>query len=483
MSGTYYQRLSDEDGDPASIPAMETVIIRGINAPGGRISMVSAASPGEVIPTPSGLDASSVRTKGHITLSEKSEIDISGQNRGRVDIQADTLSLSDGARISGETYGAADGGTIVIEAREIDLTNGGLIGGSTSGSGAGGNIVIRAGDKLAASGRDETDPAALPSGIFTDSNSDESDAGHAGRIEIEAGEISVSDSAQIRGVTFGPAIGGTINAKAEKITLTSGGRIRTCSLSSGDSGTIEILSDSLTVVGDAGNLPTGVFSNSLSNEPDSGKAGEVKISAEQVIIDDQGGVSAFNLGGGDAGHIDFKAGEIRLTDNAEISSVSQGGGGSITLEAEKRIWLSDSEITNSIRYGADETEGSFRIDSEFVILNHSLVRTGVQEGAGGDIHIRANFISSSDSRVDASGQLTIESPDTDVSGDLMLMPKDFIDAARWAVIPCSQRSGEDVSRFEIRGRDGIAISFEDFRPSPLIFPNKGAERKSLNSEH
>jgi len=120
---------------------------------------------------------------------------------------------------------------------------------------------------------------------------------------------------------------------------------------------------------------------------------------------------------------------------------------------------------------------------DIVILNHSRIEANAFEGSGGNIHIVAEqFVRSSDSGVEASsekgiGSINIESPDTDVSGSLTVMPGTFIDAARWAVTPCSQRSGADVSRFEIRGMDGVATSFDGFRPSPPVWPDEEEVRK------
>ena len=489
-NGTYYQhQKTDKDGeyeDGNEYSASVTETSGGIAAPGGQIFMVSAASTGEVIPWESGPDASSIEIKGTIALSGKAKIDVHGEDSGRVDIRADTLSLTDGAVISADTYGAGKGGTVVIEARNITLTNGGMVAAGTFGSGQGGAVVIKAQETLTALGTDQTDPA-LPSGIFSDSNSDESDAGDAGKITVEAGKIILSNNAEIRGVTMGPGKGGNISVNASEIEVFRGGKIRTCTFGSGQGGTIDILSDTLTVSTEVSpncilydlfylldsmtvsseGLTTGIFSNSIGDATDSGKGGEVSISAEGIFLNYEGIVSTFSLGGGDAGIIKFSADEIRLADRAMISSVSEAGGGSITLEAGKYIWLSDSEISNSIRYGADKSTGSFRLDSEFLILNRSLVRTGVHEGEGGDIHIRANFISSSDSMVEASGRLFVESPDMDVSDALTVMPGNFLDAAKWAVTPCRQRSGENPSRFIFEGRDAIPLSFEDWQPSPV----------------
>ncbi len=609
-NGTFYQTGEvDENG------VAEIVQTGEIRAPAGQINMAAVASPGEVVLTGSGLVLSSIEKKGHISLSEKSKVATDSHGGGRIDIQADTLSLSDRAVISGLSDGPGDGGTILIDAREITMDNGALIDTGTSGSGDGGTILINAGDLLKVTGTGQGD--YLPTGILSNSLSNESDAGHAGKIKIDAGEVILTDRSKIGGMTYGPGDGGTVEIEAREITMTRAGMIRTCTYSSGDGGTVfikvrdllsisetggmnadipsgpgsntfseesdagdagkveidareiiltdggeirtltfgpggggtigidspeislsnggvvracsfgsgdgghvEIVSDTLTASGVAGQF-TGVFSNSNSKEPDSGRGGELSLSIQKVSLDNNGAIGTVNRGGGDAGIINLDAGKLELSDRAWISSVSEaetnggdagtinisadavslsgesfiasesqsGGGGNMTIDAKERIHLSDSDIRNSIRYGGEEAGGSFHIESEFVVLNHSRIKTGVHEGEGGDIHIRGNFVSSSDSSVDASGQLTIESPDMDISGDLTVLPETFMDASRWMRTPCAQRSGETVSRLVMAGPDAAAFIFGDLQGSPpprvyflnLDGPKELKEKDALDS--
>ncbi len=585
-SGTFYQT-----GDADENSMAEIVQTGEIRAPAGQINMAAAASPGEVVLTDSGLVLSSIEKKGHISLSEKSKATTDSHGGGRIDIQADTLSLSDRAVISGVSDGPGDGGTILIDAREITIDSGALIDNGTSGSGNGGTVLINVDDLLKVTGIGQGD--YFLTGILSNSLSNESDAGHAGKIRIDAGEVILTDRSKIGGMTYGPGHGGTVEIEAREITMTSAGTIRTCTYSSGNGGTvfikvrellnisganmnadipsgpgsntfseesdagdagrveidarkiiladggqirtltygpggggtvgidspeismsnggavracsfgsgdggqIEIVSDTLTASGVAGQF-TGVFSNSNSREPDSGRGGEVSLSVQKVSLDNNGAIGTVNRGGGNAGIINLDAGKLELSDRAWISSVTEaetnggdagtinisadtvnlsgesfmasesqsGGGGNMTIDAEERIHLSDSDICNSIRYGGEEAEGSFHIESEFVVLNNSRIKTGVHDGQGGDIYIRGNFIPSSDSSVDASGQLTIESPDMDISGNLAVLPKTFMDASRWMKTPCAQRSGETVSRLVMAGQDAAAFVFGDLQGSP-----------------
>jgi len=64
------------------------------------------------------------------------------------------------------------------------------------------------------------------------------------------------------------------------------------------------------------------------------------------------------------------------------------------------------------------------------------------------------------------GTIKIEAPDIDVSGSLIPMSGNPLDAARWIKKPCSEHTAEDVSRFVIRGRDATPTPPDDLQASP-----------------
>ncbi len=108
------------------------------------------------------------------------------------------------------------------------------------------------------------------------------------------------------------------------------------------------------------------------------------------------------------------------------------------------MYLRDSQITTSVRGGAGQGGDINLSDPIFVALNKSLVRAQADEGRGGDIHIKSEqFITTPDSVVSASsrlgldGEVKIDSPDTDVSGILLVLPASFVDASGQLKPPCS----------------------------------------------
>jgi len=241
---------------------------------------------------------------------------------------------------------------------------------------------------------------------------------------------------------------------------------------SGDAGTVTIIADKV----------IDMRSNStLSTETNGqGKAGAIDLTASEIRLDTGASVSSGSkseFDGGDAGTVSISAGDsVRISGNSTLTTESNdAGGGGITVSAGNMLHLNDSQITTSVHGGAGSGGDITIRDPKFMTLNRSEIKANAYEGTGGNISIVAEqFIQSSDSAVEASsekgidGTINIESPETDVSSGLTVMPGTYLDAARWMKTPCAARSGEDVSRFTITGRDAVPTQLDDLRPSPVI---------------
>jgi filamentous hemagglutinin family protein len=163
-----------------------------------------------------------------ISLNAMSEISSSTQgseDAGDILIRVrDTLRLSESYVISGslgKKDNAGNSGRIEIEARKIIMTHGSMIDSTTGGPGHGGDIVIKADELLSASGRDGR--IGFQSNIWVRSLSDKRNAGDAGRIKIEAGQIVLKDGALIDASAPGPAHAGSIFIRADSLTASEGG--------------------------------------------------------------------------------------------------------------------------------------------------------------------------------------------------------------------------------------------------------------------
>jgi filamentous hemagglutinin family protein len=187
--------------------------------------------------------------------------------------------------------------------------------------------------------------------------------------------------------------------------------------------------------------------------------------------------------GGDAGTITMKADTIRLTGKAAITTEAiSGGGGGITLNINNLVLLTDSNISTSVQEGAGNG-GDLNLNPEFVILENGKIIARANEGHGGNINITTTgiyrFPPESNSPIDASsklgidGEVVVNSPDTDISGQLLVLSTDFVNAADQMQPPCSSRIAENLSSFVLVESEGISTSPDDLLPSGPHFSKVG----------
>jgi filamentous hemagglutinin family protein len=403
-----------------------------------------------------------------------------------------------------EEEDAGDGGNLLIEADNILFTGGAAIFGSTLGKGNAGAITLKAEDSVLFSG----EGSELPTLITISTHYKKEGGGKGGELVIEAGRILFADGAAITGTTAGTGDAGDITLIGKKqISLTGrtaeGNASRllaeTTPESAGSGGTIWINTEKL-LLNDGAAVATGasasddagkiileisraeldngasVSSESTSSREDAGEAGAVIIAKKVKIENDEDGTII--------GIIEplEPADSVTLKNKSQITTDAESaGGGEINIQTKDALHLSDSEITTSVNQG-EGGGGDIRIGnpdtnsgSRFVTLNHSRIKANADEGDGGAVFIvTENFIKSSDSIVEAKsdrgnqGEVKIEAPDLDIAGTLTLMPESFINAARWLPKACRERTGEDVSRFIIRGRDCVPVSFSAWLPAPPV---------------
>ncbi|MDM8549820.1 CHAT domain-containing protein [Desulfobacterales bacterium HSG2] len=369
---------------------------------------------------------------------------------GRITIKTDVMYLAQDAMINGQTYGGGPGGDVVLDVNRLEVHEGGTVTTSTRGAGDSGDISITAKASVNVSGAGMN---AKNSWIYTATHS----GGSGGDLTVSTPALTVGENGLIYSNTLGDDTwdgntlpdgrAGNIRLNADHLELTRGGTV------------------------------------SASTEC-AGEGSNIELNVNHLKMRDAALISANSTGTGNAGNILFAApaDTIQIDKSTITTEAENAGGGKITINAGESLHLSDSRITTTVRGGSDDA-GDIRIDPEFVTLNQSKIIAKAYEGKGGNIHIVADhFIRSSDSEVDASSQLgidgsvVIESPDTDAGVGLTVLSATYPDASKWMKTPCTQRSGEAVSRFLIRARDGIPTSLDDWLPSPpFVFEDSESE--------
>lgn len=396
-------------------------------------------------------------------------------NAGSIGILTETTDLSTEAKISSSAFDSGDASAVELTASGTLSIAGSDTGvySETEGSGDAGNLVISAAALL----MDEGSISARTGGT-----------GSGGAIAVRAGTVSLQNGTTIDSSTDGSGAAGNILLESDTLAMRSGAGITTGSSGSAPGGEIEIDVAgpvSFTGRGRAGRS-TGVYSNSEA----AGSGGGISIQAHDLFLAAGASISTESTGAGDAGNIFVNAvNKVVLEDGADITTAAvHADGGNIEVWAQQMLYLLDSTITSTVKSG-EGGGGNILIDPEFVILNRSRINANAFGGPGGNIHIVAgNFTKSADSVVEASsersidGQVVIESAESDISGEVVMLPESFLDASNLLKGHCSAaRAGS--SSLIVGGRGSMPTQPDAYLPSFSFDETEveGIESAALNS--
>lgn len=304
--------------------------------------------------------------------------------------------------LQGSTGNAGD--VLVNAAADINLRNGGIIRSSTLSSGSGGRVQVRAQNLL-------VDAQGLFAGIFSDTLAN----GQAGDIQLDiAQQIQIQNAAVISSTArSGSGDAGNINLNAASLEMDGMGvstGVSSGSLfdSSGNAGDI-----SLQLVNEVHLLNSAQIS---SDSAGLGDAGDITLSADQMIIDAQGGnffqtgLSSDTIGTGNAGNIEVNlSSRLELIDGGLISSenFNQGVAGNIDVSADSILLDGNNNIVFPTAISSDTSglgdAGTVTViaDRDLQLINGGqLSSTTFSESAAGTVNVQADSV-----LIDAQGNL------------------------------------------------------------------------------
>lgn len=295
------------------------------------------------------------RLRGAYVSSTSSGAGDGGALRWRV---GDALVLEDSA-ITSSSFGDGRAGDIGIEARAIRLAASaganelGLpfysrISSDGDGTGGGGSITLRAAQAFDLIGG---------SSVSTDTGG----AGPAGRVQIEAGSLSMAARGAYSRISSGTSASGNAGEVVLKVAgaveLREGAQVTTTTFGDGRAGVVSIEAGRLLVDGGPGDSNSTISSRGGLNEGARGDAGSIHLQVEGTLEVRNGGEITSSAGRGAAGSIDIQAGQIEVTgfspDGAVPSRIaarafpsSSGQAGNLALSARDLIEVKDgAEIT------------------------------------------------------------------------------------------------------------------------------------------
>jgi filamentous hemagglutinin family protein len=327
--------------------------------------------------------------------------------RSTITIDAGSLSIADAeSSISTSTLGQGDAGNIVITTTKLNLTNGAAINASTYGEGDAGNVFVNASDSITL---DSTTPnGQFGSGIFNTVN--QGAKGNGGSVEITTSDLSISNGAAINAGTYGEGNAGNVFVNA---------------------------SDSITLDGTTpnGQFVSGIFNT--VNEEAKGNGNSIEITTSNLSITNGAAINAGTYGEGDGGNIFVNAEDsITLdgtTPDGEFSSAiasqvylgARGNGGSI------EVTTPNLEITNGAGiFASTEGEGdggdlTFNIGNTLTLDENSTITAQVfkpSNANGGDITINAQdgFVVASPNQNEGNGNDIVAKSPTGKGGNIII---------------------------------------------------------------
>lgn len=402
-----------------------------------------------------------------------------------------------------DTEGAGTGGILTINTQHLILRQGGNIGVSTVGEGQGGQLIVNASEsvKLLGTTADGRDSSSL--NAFTWGVSD------AGAINITTGRLIIQDGGDIFSAAFADGrgadvvvnasesveisgIGGIVQGEVVRSRLTTQSTNQFTEAATGNAGNLTITTRQLRVLdggiinsttfnrGDAGNLNISVSellevngtalggdsaSTIAANTEGAGRAGDLSIQAERLIVRGGGQIAASTFASGNAGNLAIRATEsinvigihpndvsasgifaqtnsgstgnagilrietdqLTIRGGAEVSASTRGlgAGGQLVVDARERVAvIGTSNNINNLRFSrlsADTFQsgsaGRLNIRTgALLIRDRAQVTTrSFRSGMAGNLRVRADQV-----RVSDRGRLTAQTEGTGTAGNLRI---------------------------------------------------------------
>ncbi|MGR3279766.1 two-partner secretion domain-containing protein, partial [Acaryochloris marina NIES-2412] len=408
--------------------------------------------------------------------------------------------VRDGGTLASRTFTTTDGGNISIGAPKYLNLEGrspletfavSLINTITFGSGKAGNMNITASHLAIKNG------ARLSSATFSE--------GEGGTVSVSADLVEVIgfepqglQESDLSSASLGLGNAGSLVINTSKLIVADGGRVNTSISNSGDGGNLEIsASEYIQIVGSSGKGPPAtIAANAIQVDPvfrqllklpplPSGDSGSVTINTPRLNVTDGGLIAVRNEGIGKAGELKISASTITLEDKSSLSATTLGGdGGNIFVFADFLL-IRDSSITASA--SKKGKGGNITTIADLVVaLGESSLTAEAEKGQGGNILIAGKAVLlgpdvdisvSSDAGLQASGTFRVVVEEQDFNETSAPTP-DVLSAPK--IISACNPSTEP-SRFVVMGPGRLRIKPSTTGPSNLGWDRKVTTIQSKQS--
>jgi large exoprotein involved in heme utilization and adhesion len=333
---------------------------------------------------------------GNLTINALDEVRVSGES-------------SDGSefsRLTTQTEGSVDAGNLEITTKRLTIESVGQIStatDSTESTGDAGNLTINASDEIRVSGE------SLDGEEFSRLTTRTESSGDAGNLTINTGNLVIENGAQVSSgnndsTSTGNAGNLIVNALNEvRVSgVSSGGnvlsRLTTRTLGEGNAGDLTINTDNL-IIENGGQVSSETLDSSKI-----GNAGNLTVNALDEVRVNGASPRALNddlklsrlttrtQSSGDAGDLTINTGNLLIENGAQVSSgtdtaSSTGNGGNLTVNASDEVRVSgeSSEESSEDKFTrlVSRTEGSGNAGNLKITTRKLFIQDGGQIESGG----------------------------------------------------------------------------------------------------
>ncbi|NEP11364.1 MAG: filamentous hemagglutinin N-terminal domain-containing protein [Symploca sp. SIO2C1] len=320
---------------------------------------------------------------------------------GNINITAtEFVDLNQGSSLLTKIRGTQPNGNLTIDTQALRVRDGSNLSTSAESAfstGSGGILTVNA-DLVNISGTsaDGLTPSTVASISIR--------GGNAGDVRINTNQLTLRDGGSVAASTFNEAQGGNVVIKADSVVVTGtsenqlfGSGISVDTLGSGKAGELRIDTNQL-LIQDGGVVSASTF--------DSGEGGTIKINAGEIFVsgaslDNQlnSGIYAQSFDLGKAGSLEIFTGDLLVENGAKITVSSEPTSedsrnvinkANALIEAFKRIPNQDTIPPDFVvlKGSAPSDAGDITIDANYIFLNNQGEITAVtSSGKGGDINI------------------------------------------------------------------------------------------------
>ncbi|BAY09029.1 two-partner secretion domain-containing protein [Calothrix sp. NIES-2098] len=379
----------------------------------------------------------------NLNVDVTGDIDIEGGASGN----PRTFSL-----IAVRTWNSGNGGNMTVSAKNLRLLDGGALGALTVlGSGQAGTVRVTAADSIEIAGNNPITlaPSNLTSGTLS--------SGNGNNVYINTSRLVVRDGGLLGSNTFstGSASSVTINAsQSVEVKGRGAGSIVPSRIAS----TAEILDRATQAAFVLPPIP-------------SGNAGSLTINTPSLRVTDEAIVSVKNDGTGKAGDLQINANSIVLNQQGNITaSTASGNGGNVRLNLQDYLLMRHDSVISATSAGTGNG-GNLSITSPVIVgLENSDIIANAIQGRGGNINIttqgiigleyrntltpRADLTNdiTASSAFNVNGTVEINNIGIDPNSGLVELPVNVTDPSQQIATGCSANTG---STFVATGRGGV----------------------------